>query len=286
MSLSGRLRETLSQALSPQDLACVYNSYDVVGDIAIIRFAENSIGHGPKIAEAVMQIHRNVVTVLAQVGGVNGDFRLRKLEWVAGKRKTLTVHKEWGCTFLVDVEKCYFSPRLSYERMRIARQVQAGETVLNMFAGVGCFSVIVARCSEAEKVYSIDVNPSAVRCMRENTRLNKVCGRVVPLFGDSKRLVKERFHRVADRVLMPLPEKAFDYLPYALLALKKMGGRIHYYGLEYAKKKQDAPQKNKLRVARKLRDLGAMFNIPFCRVVRATGPHWYQTALDIQVSRP
>jgi tRNA (guanine37-N1)-methyltransferase len=286
MSLSGRLREILSQTLPPQDLACVYNSYDVVGDIAIIRLAGESIEHGPKIGEAIMQIHRNVVTVLAQLGAVNGDFRLRRLKCVAGKGNTLTVHKEWGCTFLVDVEKCYFSPRLSYERMRVARQVQPGETVLNMFAGVGCFSVLVARFSEAEKVYSIDVNPSAVRCMRENTRLNKVCGRVVPLLGDAKEFVEERFRHVADRVLMPLPEKAFDYLPYALLALKKMGGWIHYYGFEYAEKKEDAPQKVKLRVARKLRSLGAMFNIPFCRVVRATGPHWYQTVLDIQVSRP
>jgi tRNA (guanine37-N1)-methyltransferase len=168
--------------------------------------------------------------------------------------------------------------------MRIAEQVKTEEVVVNMFAGVGCFSMIIAKHSKAEKVYSIDINPVAIRNMQENIRLNRAYEKVVPLFGDAKTIVEKRLNHVADRVLMPLPEKAFEYLPHALLTLKKLGGWIHYYDFKHASKNEDPIVKVKLRVAKKLDGLGADFQIPSGRVVRKTGPNWYQTVLDIKVN--
>jgi len=274
--------EILSEILSQEELAYVYNSYDIVGDIAIIRVSEKSKRYSKIIAGEIMRVHKNVETVLSQTSPVYGDFRLRKLEFVAGKAKTVTVHRESGCLFSVDLEKCYFSPRLFCERMRIAKQVRAGEVAVNMFAGVGCFSIVMARHSKVRKVYSIDVNPTAIKYMQENVRLNGVYGKVIPLLGDAKELVKKGLCHVADRVLMPLPEKAFECLPYALLALKKAGGWIHYYGFEHAKRNENPIEKVKLKVTEKLQSLGVAFEIPFDRVVRTTGPNWYQIALDIK----
>jgi tRNA (guanine37-N1)-methyltransferase len=276
------LKETLSEILSPKDSAYVYSSYDIVGDIAIIRLTEKSSKYGRGIAHAIMAVHKNVKTVLAQTSSVSGEFRLRKLEYVAGENKTHTVHRESGCLFSVDVEKCYFSPRLFYERMRIARLVKDGEIVVNMFAGVGCFSILIAKHAKAEKIYSIDVNPVAIQHMRENVRVNRAYGKVIPILGDAKEVVKEKLCHVADRVLMPLPEKALEYLPYALSALKETGGWVHYYDFEHAKRNEDAAEKVRLRVSEKLRSLGATFKIPFGCIVRATGPNWYQVALDIK----
>lgn len=182
-----RLRKLLSDILPPEDLANVYNSYDIVGNVAIMRLTEASQRYGQAIAEAIMAGHRNVRTVLAQTSPVYGDFRLRKLVYVAGENKTTTVHKESGCLFAVDVEKCYFSPRLFYERMRIAKLIKNGEVVVNMFAGVGCFSIIIAKHSNPEKVYSIDVNPAAILCLQENIRLNRVYGKVCSNFWRRKR---------------------------------------------------------------------------------------------------
>jgi tRNA (guanine37-N1)-methyltransferase len=263
-------------------LLYVYNSYDIVGDIAILRLTEKAMKYSRIIAESLLSIHKNVKTVLSQTGPVFGDFRIRKLEHLAGENKTVTLHRESGCLFRVDVEKCYFSPRLFYERMRIARQVGNGEIVVNMFAGVGCFSIIIAKHSNVEKVYSIDVNPAAFQYMQENVRLNRVYGKVVPLFGDAKEIIEERLCHVADRVLMPLPEKALEYLPYALLALKNVG-LIHYYDFEHAKKGENPVEKVKLKVAEKLKSLSVAFDFVFGRVVRSTGPNWYQVALDITV---
>jgi tRNA (guanine37-N1)-methyltransferase len=276
------LKNILSEFLPPDELACVYNSYDILGDIAILRLTGTARKYSQIIAEAIMSIHRNVKTVLAQTGPVRGNFRLRKLEYIAGENKTTTVHKESECLFAVNVEECYFSPRLFYERMRIARQVEKGEVVVNMFAGVGCFSIIIAKHSKAEKLYSIDINPAAVQNMKENVRLNRVYEKVIPILGDAKDVIEKKLCNVADRVLMPLPEKAFEYLPYALLALKKADGWIHYYDFEHAKKNENPIEKVKLKVAETLERLGVAFEIPFARVIRTTGPNWHQIVLDIK----
>jgi tRNA (guanine37-N1)-methyltransferase len=281
--LKRRLRKILSEALPPDELTYVYNSYDIIGSIAIIRLTGASQKYNQIIADAIMKVHKNVRTVLAQTSPVRGDFRLRDLEFVAGEDRTVTVHKESGCLFSVDVERCYFSPRLFYERRRIAGQVGNREVVTNMFAGVGCFSIVVAKHSNAEKVYSIDVNHTAVQFMQENVRLNRVYGRVIPILGDAKEVIEKRLCHVADRVLMPLPEKAFEYLYYALLALKQSGGWVHYYDFEHAEKDENPVEKVKLKVKGKLESSSVNFRIPFGRVVRTTGPNWYQIVLDIAI---
>jgi len=235
------------------------------------------------IAMAIMNRHRNIKTVLLQASPVTGELRLRRLAYVAGERKTNTIHREYGCFFSVDVEKCYFSPRLSYERMRIAKLVEPQETIVNMFAGVGCFSIMIAKYADPAKVFSIDINPIAAQYMQENIRLNRVYGKVTALLGDSKGVVNGRLQEVADRVLMPLPEKALEYLPCALSALKTSGGWIHYYGFEHSTKIENPVEKTKLRVVKALEALCVDFEVPIVRVVRSTGPNWFQFVADIQV---
>jgi len=277
------LKALLADKLEPREFRLIYKSYDIVGDIAIIRVPEPFRERSKIIAEAVMQTHKNMKTVWRQASAVSGDFRLRKLKWVAGENRTETLCREYGCLFKVDLEKCYFSPRLAYERMRIARKVEPGEVVLNMFAGVGCYSIDVAKQSEAEKIFSIEINPVAVRYMQENIILNKIEQKVVPVQGDAKKVIEERLQNVADRVLMPLPEKSYEYLDYALLALKPTGGWIHYYDSEHAKKGEDPIGKIESKVSKKLRMLGVDFQVAFGRLVRTTGPNWYQVVLDLQV---
>ena len=278
------LRLLLAHKLEPWELKLVYKSYDIVGDIAVIRVPESLRRRTKTVAEAIMQTHKSVKTVLRQASPVSGDFRLRSLEFVLGDRKTETFHREHGCIFMVDLEKCYFSPRLSYERMRVAQQVKPDQVVLNMFAGVGCFSIIIAKHSEPKRIFSIDISSVAIQFMQKNIELNRVEG-IVPVQGDSERIIEERFQNVADRVLMPLPEKAYEYLNSALLALKSSGGWIHYYDSEHAKKPEDPINKIKAKVTEKLQLLNVDFQVTFGRIVRSIGPNWYQVVLDIHVKR-
>jgi tRNA (guanine37-N1)-methyltransferase len=281
--LKGNLKEVLAEKLEPQQLKQIYKTYDVVGDISIVRVPEAQSHLSKLIAEAVMDTHREVKSVWRQVNSVSGDYRLRGLEFLLGEKTTETRYKEHGCVYKTDLRKAYFSPRLSYERLRIAKLVQPKEVVFNMFAGVGCYSISIAKHSQALKVYSVDVNPSAFQYLRENIRLNRTEKMVVPIQGDAKTVTEHQLQNVADRVLMPLPEKAYEYLDSALLALKPTGGWIHYYGFEYANKNEDPVEKTEMKVSEKMCRLCSEFQVEFGRIVRPIGPRWYQVVLDIQV---
>ncbi|MEM2342396.1 MAG: class I SAM-dependent methyltransferase family protein [Candidatus Bathyarchaeia archaeon] len=278
------LRDKLAGKLNPLELKMLYKSFDIVGDIAILKIHKKLESKGEIIADAVMQLNKNIKTVLCQTSPISGELRLRELKWLGGEKKTETIHKEHGCLFKVDLAKCYFSPRLSHERMRIARQVKPGEIIVNMFAGVGCFSIIIARYSRAEKIYSIDINPDAVHYMRLNTFMNKVDGIVKPMEGDAGEIIVSKLQNMADRVLMPLPEKAYHHLDYALMALKPSGGIIHYYDFEHAGRDEDPIPKVMRKVSEKLLNLDVKFEIPSARIVRTVGPRWYQVVLDIFIT--
>jgi tRNA (guanine37-N1)-methyltransferase len=284
MPLRIRLKEKLAGTLPPQTLSGVYSSFDLIGDIAIIKTPPDNRQAAEAIAKQILLTHKGVKTVLSPTSGVKGEHRIRTLRLLAGEDKTVTKCKEVGCTFAVDVEKCYFSPRLSHERLRIASQVSPGETVVNMFSGVGCFGVIIAKTVPQTTVHSIDINPVAYQYMVENIRFNRVYGRVHPILGDSKTVVQTQLQHVADRVLMPLPEKALEYLPTAVSALKKSGGWIHYYDFEHAAGEEDPGEKTEQKVSQALDGLGVRYLFAHSRIIRSIGPNWYQTVLDIQVA--
>jgi tRNA (guanine37-N1)-methyltransferase len=257
----------------------------MIGDIAVIRIPDQLTSRSAAIAEALMQQHKRVKAVWRQSGPVSGCFRLRKLDWIAGEKRAETTYREHGCIFKVDVEKCFFSPRLAFERMRIAKAVEDNDVIVNMFAGVGSYSILIAKHSNAAKVYSIDLNPIAVGYMRENTLLNKVSGKVLPIEGDAGAVIKRNLQRSADRVIMPLPENAYQYLESASSALRPIGGWIHYYDFEHSAEGEDPVKKVESRVAEKLNQQNLSFSLPYGRVVRQTGPNWHQVAIDIRIER-
>ena len=222
------LREALKGQLSEEELK-QFRAFDIVGDIAVVKLPKGLLPKKRLIGQALMQVHRHVRTVLNQTAPVRGEFRTRELEVIAGEPRTETLYHEGGCSFKVDLAKTYFSPRLATERLRVAKLVKPGEIVTNLFAGVGSYSVIIARHSMAAHIYSIDKNPAAFEYMRENIRINKVGDRVVPILGDAREVVEAHLRGKANRVLMPLPELAREFFDVALLALKPEGGVVHFY---------------------------------------------------------
>jgi len=122
-------------------------------------------------------------------------------------------------------------------------------------------SILIACHSKARKVYSIDVNLVAVKLMQENARLNRVESIVVPILDDAKDAVTKHLQNVADRIAMPLPEKTFAYLDYAVTALKASSGSIHYWDFEHASKNDEPVEKIKAKVDQKLLKLGVSFTV-------------------------
>ncbi|MGC8816412.1 MAG: class I SAM-dependent methyltransferase [Candidatus Hadarchaeum sp.] len=222
------LRTRLRGYLSEDELRLI-RAFDVVGDIAIVKLPEHLLPKKHIIGKALMEVQKNVRVVLNQLSPVKGEFRTRELEVIAGENRTETIYRESGCAFKVDLAKVYFSPRLATERLRIAKMVKPGETVVNLFAGVGSYSIIIAKQGKAALIYSIDINPHAFEYMQTNIRINKVGDRVIAILGDAREVVERELAGKADRVLMPLPELSHNFFDVALKALKPTGGIIHFY---------------------------------------------------------
>lgn len=278
-----RLKETVKDISPDGNAVNVYSSFDIIGDIAITKLPVFTTENAHAAAKAITERHRNVKVVFVQSSAVAGEYRVRNLTHVFGENRSYTLHKENGCQFEVDVEKCYFSPRLSHERLRVAKLIQPHETVVNMFAGVGCFSILIAKQEPTARVFSIDINPVAVHYMQRNILRNRVFGKVVPLLGDAEVLIKTQLQNSADRVLMPLPEKSLEYLPAAVSALKPNGGWVHVHTFEHAAKTEDPAKKTVCRLNEVLGKLNLDFKVQVVRVVRSTGPNWWHLVADVNV---
>jgi tRNA (guanine37-N1)-methyltransferase len=182
----------------------------------------------------------------------------------------------------VDLARAYFSPRLSFEHHRVASQVREGETVLDMFAGVGPFAVQIAKTHKNVRVYSVDVNPYAIEYLKKNIRLNRVNGKVIPILGNSEEVIERKLLGKADRVIMNLPEQAAQFICAACHALKPKGGIIHFYGFLKAPDTLHRVQAGFVQdVERFGRDVK---RISHSRLVRATAPYEWQFVIDAWIS--
>lgn len=276
------LKQVLGSVLTPEETALVYSAFDQIGDIVIIKIPDELMPKKKMIAEAILSNVKTAKAVFAQVSAVKGDFRIRELEFVAGENRTLTEYKEHGCRFRVDVAKTYFSPRLSTERQRIAEMVGDNETIVNMFAGVGTYSVVIAKTNKTCRVYSIDSNAAASELDRVNAKLNKVQDRIITICGDAATVIRERLAGQADRVIMPLPERAKEFVDSAVLALKEKG-IVHYFAHVKADNKKTGLELG-------LSDAHEAFakydhQVLAVRVVREVGPRIYQIVADVLIRR-
>jgi len=223
-----RIRELLKDELSEKEIEFLKSSFDVVGDVAIIEIPEELESKEKEIAKALKRIHKHLKTVCRKMSKREGKYRLRKFKVILGK-ETETTHKEHECKFKMDVSKVYFSPRESQERQRIAEKTKSGETVMVMFAGVGPYPIVMAKKNKKiKKIYAIEMNSDAFRYMKENIRVNKAGDKVIPILGNVNEKCPE-YSGQCDRIVMPLPKGAYEYLSIAINCLKKKGGHIHFY---------------------------------------------------------
>jgi len=274
------LKKALENILSDEDAKDLVSAFDQIGDIIIVRIPDSLISKKKIIGKALLEQVKTAKTVFHQSSPVEGDFRTRNLELIEGDEKTETEYRENGCRFIVDVEKAFFSPRLSTERERISNLVNDHDVIINMFGGVGMFSLLAAK-KKSCTVYNIDINPVASKLCEENIKLNKLKGKVISLNGDATKIIKEQLQDKADRVLMLLPERSDEFLDTAISSLNK-NGVIHYYSHIHAEKKQDAP---KLSEEHFLNINKIQADILDSRVVRPVGPRFYQTVVDIKIQR-
>jgi tRNA (guanine37-N1)-methyltransferase len=277
------LMQALENKLPPHLLASLPQALDIVGDIAIVEIPPELKSYEKIVGEAILKTHKNIKTVLAKAGAIGGTFRLRGFTFIAGERKTRTVHREFGCQYHVDVAKAYFSPRLSHEHMRVALLAQPSETILDLFAGVGPFSVLIGKKNPKVKVYAVDINPEAVELLKVNVRVNRVENRVHPILGDANQVAANQLKGSADRVIMNLPETAIEFVDAACRAIKPQGGVIHFYAFV---RSPDSIENQKLRFSDAVENAGRKVEaFLYAKSIRETAPYESQIVLDAKIAQ-
>ncbi|WP_456326634.1 class I SAM-dependent methyltransferase [Palaeococcus sp. (in: euryarchaeotes)] len=249
------------------------SSFDIIGDLAVIELPGELMPYGKDIGDAILRVHGHIKGVFAKGSKVSGTYRVRELIHLAGERRTETIHKENGIRLKLDISKVYFSPRLATERMRLFERVNEGEVILDMFAGVGPYSILLAK--KAKLIFACDINPWAVKYLEENKRLNKV-ENVIPILGDVRKVTGQI---KADRIIMNLPKFAHEFLGEAIISVKS-GGIIHYYGFSHEKNLFGEHEEKIMLVAH---ELGKEVKILEKRKVRPYAPHQFNIVIDFAV---
>jgi len=256
---------------SPEDLLGFRPSFEVVGDIAMVEDSE-----AERVAVALMSTSKSIKTVIAPISDVEGEFRTRRFRHVAGAARTVTLHREHGLRYRVDLEGAYFTPRLGTERLRIASLVSPGDVVLDMFAGVGPFALLLAK--KGADVIAMDKNPVAVKYLRENALLNKI-NNIDILEGDAAELALHYENR-ADHVIMNLPHSASAFLLPAMRATKP-DGVVHYYCIA----PEDDLYKDEALIRSAAEEMGAGVEVLYRDIVRSYAPHRSNVVIDFRVCR-
>ncbi|MBR9677660.1 class I SAM-dependent methyltransferase family protein [Candidatus Woesearchaeota archaeon] len=236
-----KLKELLKDKLSVAELDLMPTSFDVVGDILIFAdFPTELVSKQQVIGEAIIAKRKNVNVILKKTGEYSGELRTPVLEVIAGENRKETIHKENNVRLKLDVEKVYFSARSANERLRISELVQDGESVLVMFSGCAPFVCVIAKNAAPSKVIGVELNKVGHEYGLTNVKMNKL-ENVELINGDVKEIVPKLGEKF-DRVLMPLPKSAEDFLDVALTAVKK-GSMVHFYDFLQEKEFDQAREK-------------------------------------------
>jgi len=221
-----------------------------------------------------MAANRRLKTVISALSDVEGEFRTRRFRHVAGEKRCVTVHREHGLSYRVDLQGAYFTGRLGTERLRVAKQVLPGQMALDMFAGVGPFALLLAK--RGARVIAIDKNPVAVKYLRENALMNKIKN-IEILEGDAAELAL-RYRRRANHVIMNLPHSASAFLIPAMRAAAP-GGIVHYYCI--------APEAELFRdeelIEKAAGVVGANVNVLRREIVRSYAPRRHNVVIGFRV---
>ncbi|WP_227134491.1 class I SAM-dependent methyltransferase [Halorubellus salinus] len=274
---------------TPADVLGFEPSYERLGDVVILD--EDDDERAREIAEAVVASDLPVATVLNRASKVKGELRVREWDVLVGE-STETVHREYGCEYHLDLAEVYFSPRLATERHRVTSQVDPGERVFDMFAGVGPFVIPAAK--RGAEVVGVDLNPVAVEYLRENAARNGVAERVTAIEGDVRDVVSsssgERsesddvrdvaggYEGWAERVVMNLPHTASEFLDTAAV-LASDECVLHLYDIQH----EDDPFGPGERAIREAFEPAYDVTVETRHVVRSYAPHEVNVCLDVRV---
>jgi len=264
-------------------------NYDILGDVAIIKFNDD-VSKEQKIAKAkeLMQQYKCIKTVLEKANKVSGRLRTIKTNFLLGENKKETIYVESGCKFKLNVESCYFSPRLSNERLEIAKLILKSKvknpSILVMFSGVAPFPIVIGKTlgNKLGKITSIELGKDCEKYALENIKINKLDGKIEHMQGDVKKIIpkllKENKKKKYDFIIMPRPNLKETFLSQALGVAKK-NSSIIYYGFSPESKKQNMLEE----LEKEAKKLKRKIKILTCLEAGDIAPYEHRYRIEIRV---
>ena len=272
------LKYYFKDKLSEKELKLMPTSFDVVGDILIFSEFPKELAKKEKlIGKIILETYHHIKTILKKTKKYSGKFRTPKLKIIAGEKRKETTHKENNIFIKLDVEKVYFSARMSSERKRIADLIKPKEIVLVMFSGCGIYPLVIAKNTKCREAYGIEINPTAHKYAVENVEKNKLEDKVKVFLGDVNK-VMPKLSKKFDMILMPLPKGAESFLGLALKCIKK-NGTIHFYDFLHEGEFEKAHDKIK-KVCDKSKKKFKILNTVKCGQY---SPGFYRVCVDFEV---
>jgi len=274
------LKEALSGKLKKSEMELMPRSFDMIGSIAIISIPPVLRKKEKLIASAIIKLNKNIKTVVKKAGKVTGRLRTRKTKFLAGINTEETLHRENACVMRLDIDKCYFSPRMASDRLDIAKQIKKNEKILVMFGGVAPYALVIAKNSKAKEVWSIEINRIASKYARENVKLNKI-GNVKIIQGDVKRVLPQlkKQKMKFDRIVMARAQLKENFLHEAFMAAKK-GTIIHFH--DYVSEKE-MPKKAFSRIFEAAEKDRVRYKILRWKEIGEVAPYFYRVRIDFRI---
>ncbi len=269
------LKERLEGAIPAEELAYVPSGWQLIGDVIIVSIPDEIDSRKALIAKTLLEMYPGCKSVIRDFG-IKGQFREPKRKIIMGSQ-TETIHRENQCLFKMDVMRIMYSKGNLTERKRMSI-FGKDEVVVDMFAGIGYFSIPMAVYAKPEKIVSIEINPVSYGYLRDNIELNHVEDIIVPINGDCAKLTP---HGVADRVIMGYVGSTHHYLKQGLMAIKKSGGVLHYHETTPEELLFERPVS---RIRDDALELGREVEIQECHRIKKYSPGVWHVVVDAEIT--
>jgi tRNA wybutosine-synthesizing protein 2 len=284
MAFKDKLQAHLKDSLTENKLELLPSGFQTLGKVVIIKLKPELMPHKEKIAKAYLDLLPYIRSIYINKGIIKGQYRTPKgIEYLAGEKDPIVKHKEHGVIYEFDITKIMFSQGNLRERKYLSTLVKDGEIVVDMFAGIGYFSLPIGKLSSPQKVYSIELNPLAYNYLVKNIKLNKLEDIVIPINGDCKKEVIKlsKAGIKADRVVMGVFPAPVEYIAEGLTLLKSEGTIYHFEGVVDQDKYLELFEQFNYIAKKK----GINCKLKEKRFVKSYGPNLYHTVLDIEASK-
>ncbi len=284
MSFKKKLAEKLKDIFAEEELSILPRGFQTLGNIIILKLNPKLLEKNKVIGQAYLDLLPKIRSVYVNKGRIIGSFRKpENIEFLAGEDNPIVEHKEHGVIYRFNITKIMFSKGNLNERRFLATLVKKGEIVVDMFAGMGYFSLPIAKHSEVGQIYSIELNPISYKTLLENIKINHLEEKITVINGDCKKEVLElsKSGIRADRVIMGVFPAPIDYIKEALGLTKEDGTIYHYEGVV---------EKNAyISLFKEFEEIcqEEQFNctLESHRFVKSYGPNLFHTVLDIFVRK-